>query len=246
MPGIKVLLVEDDWIIAKEIACSLQDFGFELAGQFDNGEDALANMAALKPDIILLDIGLSGELDGIETAKKIKKEFSIPYIFLTAQADMSTLNKAKITEPSAYLVKPVSTETLYSTIEIILHNHRKKQAELLPVIPPLKEGLTMEDGIFVKHNKRLEKILLKNILWIEAFDIYAMLHIENQKYLLNHSLKTVEEKFPAQKFIRVHRSFIVNTEKIEAIEESDLIINNIPIPVGKTYRDKLMDRLLFL
>ena len=246
MPGIKVLLVEDDWIIAKEIACSLQDFGFELAGHFDNGEEALQNIAALKPDIILLDIGLSGEMDGIETAKRIKKECSIPYIFLTAQANMTTIDKAKTTEPSAYLVKPVSSETLYSSIEIILHNTRQKQAELQPVIPPLKEGLTMEDGIFVKQNKRLEKILLKDILWIEAYDIYAMLHTETQKYLLNNSLKIVEEKFPANKFIRVHRSFIVNTDKIEAIEESDLIINKIPIPVGKTYRDKLMDRLLFL
>ena len=246
MPGIKVLLVEDDWIIAKEIACSLQDFGFELTGTFDNGEEALTNVAIVKPDIILMDIGLSGEMNGIETAQKIKKEFGIPFIFLTAQADMATIEKAKIVDPYAYLVKPVSTETLYSTIEITLHNAAKKQREPLPIHPPLKEGLTIDDGIFVKNNKRLEKVLLKNILWVEAFDIYAMLHSATGKHLLNHSLKIVEEKFPAQKFIRVHRSYIVNIDKIDAIEESDLIVNNIPIPVGKTYRDKLMERLKFL
>lgn len=246
MPGIKVLLVEDDWIIAKEISCSLQDFGFELMGPYESGEEALANIAAIKPDIVLLDIGLSGELNGIETAQRIKTVFPVPCIFLTALADMATIDKAKLAGPYGYLVKPVSTETLYSTIEITLHNASAKQAEPMPAIPPLKEGLSMEDGIFVKSNKRLEKIVLQNILWIEAYDIYAMIHTATGKYLLNHSLKIVEEKFPPQKFVRAHRSFIVNIDKIDAIEENDLIIHNTPIPVGKTYRDKLMSRLSFL
>ena len=162
MPGIKILLVEDDWIIAKEIACTLQDFGFEIVGQVESGEEAIAIISQLKPDIILLDIGLSGEINGIETAKRIKKEFGIPFIFLTAQADLVTIERAKLMEPYAYLVKPVSSETLYSTIEIALHNAAQKQTEPWPIVPPLKEGLTMEDGIFVKHHKRLEKILLKN------------------------------------------------------------------------------------
>jgi DNA-binding LytR/AlgR family response regulator len=246
MPGIKVLLVEDDWIIAKEIAFSLQDFGFELLGPFESGEEALINIANLKPDIVLLDIGLSGELNGIETAQRIKASFAVPCIFLTALADMATIEKAKLTGPYGYLVKPASAETLYSTIEITLYNASQKKPELSPATPPLKEGLTMEDGIFLKNNKRLEKVLLKNILWIEAYDIYAMIHTDTGKFLLNHSLKIVEEKFPTQKFVRVHRSFIVNTDKIEAIEENDLIINNTPIPVGKTYRDKLMNRLSIL
>ena len=246
MPGIKVMLVEDDWIIAKEISCSLQDFGFELLGPYESGEEALANISTNKPDIVLLDIGLSGELNGIETAQRIKKEYRVPFIFLTALADMATIDKAKLAGPYGYLVKPVSTETLYSTIEITLHNASLKNAETLPAIPPLKEGLTMDDGIFVKNNKRLEKILLKDILWIGAFDIYAMVHTATGKYLLNHSLKIVDEKFPPQKFVRVHRSYIVNTDKIVAIEENDLIINNTSIPVGKTYRDKLMNRLSFL
>lgn len=246
MPGIKVLLVEDDWIIAKEISCSLQDFGFELLGPYDTGEEALANISSIKPDIVLLDIGLSGDLNGIETAQRIKKEFPVPFIFLTALADMDTIDKAKLAAPYAYLVKPVSTETLYSTIEITLHNALQKHAEPLLPPPPLKEDLTMDDGIFVKNNKRLEKIMLKQVLWIEAYDIYAMIHTETGKFLLNQSLKVVEEKFPVQKFIRVHRSYIVNIDKIEAIEENDLIIRTISIPVGKTYRDKLMSRLSFL
>ncbi len=152
---------------------------------------------------------------------------------------------AKVAEPYAYLIKPVNRDTLYSTIEITLHNASRRN-EPLPSMVPLKENLTMEDGIFVKANKRLEKVLLREILMVEAYDIYAMIYTLSHKYLLNSSLKVVEDKFPSSRFIRVHRSYIVNIDKIEAIEESDLIVNDKRIPIGKTYKDDLMKRLSFL
>ncbi len=242
MAGIKILLVEDDWIIAKEIAYSLQDFGFEVVGSYESGEEALQQIKTSTPDIVLLDIGLSGELSGIDVAQKLK-ENKIPFIFLTALADAATINKAKLSEPYAYLVKPVNPELLYATIEITLHNASQRKAESTP---PLKEGLTIDESIFVKAKNRLVKLFLKDILWIEASDIYALLCTADGKYLLTSSLKAIEEKFPASKFIRVHRSFIVNLEKIDAIEEDDIIIGETRIPIGKTYRDKLMMRLSFL
>lgn len=141
-------------------------------------------------------------------------------------------------------MKPVNPETLYSTIEVSLHNatHRKSPIET----PALKDSLSIEESIFVKVKHRLEKLLLKDILWIEASDIYALICTISGKHLLNTSLKMVEEKFPVSKFIRVHRSYIIHLDKIEAIEEDHLIINKNKIPIGKTYRDKLMARLSFL
>jgi DNA-binding LytR/AlgR family response regulator len=111
---------------------------------------------------------------------------------------------------------------------------------------PLQENLTMDDGIFVKTNKRLEKVLLRDVLLVEAYDIYAMIFTVKSKHLLNSSLKVVEDKFPSSRFIRVHRSYIVNIDKIEAIEENELIIKDVRVPVGKTYKDDLMKRLSFL
>lgn len=242
MGGIKILLVEDDWIIAKEITLSLNDLGFEVVGNLDAGEDALKKIPELKPDIILLDIGLSGEMTGIDTAREIKRQYQVPFIFLTALADSTTIEQAKLTEPYAYLVKPVKAETLYSTIEITLHNAAQRKDPT----PPLKEGLTIDDSIFVKTKNRLEKILLRDIRWVEASDIYALVCTATGTYLLNTSLKAVEEKFPATCFLRVHRSYIVNLDKIEAIEEDDLVITDQRIPIGKTYREKLMSRLSFL
>lgn len=246
MAGIKVLLVEDDWIIAKEISYNLLDLGFEVAGSFDNAEEAWRQVKILQPDIVILDIDLAGELTGIDLAVHLKKEGNIPFIFLTALADPHTVEKAKLAEPYAYLVKPVTPETLYATVEITLHNAARRVTDLAAGATSIKGNLSIEDGIFVKHKKRLEKVLLKDILWVEAYDIYAMIKTAAGQYLLSHSLKAVEEKFPSTHFIRVHRSYLVNKEKIEAIEENDLVIAGTPIPVGKTYKDALMKKISIL
>jgi DNA-binding LytR/AlgR family response regulator len=243
MPGIRIILVEDDWIIAKEIAFSLQDFGFEVTGSYDTGEEALQQIKNQQPDLVLLDIGLSGELSGIDVAKKLK-DLGVPFIFLTALADAGTINKAKLSEPYAYLVKPVNPESLYSTIEITLYHaaHRKEAL----TTPPLQDALQQGESIFVKAKNRLEKIKLDDVLWIEASDIYSLICTAEGRHLLNSSLKAVEEKFPPAKFIRVHRSYIVHIDKINAIEEDHVLIGEHRIPIGKTYREKLMSRLSFL
>jgi DNA-binding LytR/AlgR family response regulator len=245
MAGIKVLLVEDDWIIAKEIAYTLQDLGFEMCGSLDSAEEAMKQLKVLQPDLVILDIDLSGEMTGIELAGVLKKEGNIPFIFLTALADSQTVEKAKLAEPYAYLVKPVAPETLYSTIEITLHNASRRNADVA-VATSIKGDLSFEEGIFVKNKKRLEKVMLKDILWVEAYDIYAMIKTSTGQYLLSHSLKTVEEKFPSSHFIRVHRSYLVNKDKIDAIEENDLVIADTRIPVGKTYREPVMKKLSIL
>ncbi len=246
MAGIKVLLVEDDWIIAKEISYNLQDMGMEVIGCLDNAEEALRQIKTLIPDLVILDIDLSGEMNGIELASELKKKGLTPFIFLTALADTHTVEKAKLSEPYAFLVKPVTPETLYSTIEITMHNASKRNIEIAAAATSINDNLTYDDSIFVKSKKRLEKVLLKDILWVEAYDIYAMVKTTTGQYLLSHSLKSVEEKFPNGDFIRVHRSFFVNKHKIDAIDENNLIIENSPVPIGKTYRESLMKKLSVL
>ena len=246
MAGIKVLLVEDDWIIAKEISYNLQDLGFEVTDSFDNAEEAYRQLKILQPDLVILDIDLAGEMTGIDLARKLKHEGTTPFIFLTALADTHTIEKAKLAEPYAYLVKPVTPETLYSTIEITLHNAARRNADIITAATTIKGDLSFNDGIFVKNKKRLEKILLSDILWVEAYDIYAMIKTGNGQYLLSHSLKSIEEKFPSSHFLRVHRSFLVNKDRIDAIEENDLVIAGTRLPVGKTYRDALMKKLSIL
>jgi DNA-binding LytR/AlgR family response regulator len=244
MHAVKILLAEDDWIIAKEISLTLQDLGFEVVGVFDTGEELLQKLPLSRPDLVLLDIDLAGQLTGIEVAIQLQQQH-IPFIFLTAMADIMTITQAKQTQPYAYLVKPVRAENLLSTIEISLYNfHHQLPAAPVTVATPQVFGI--EDSIFVKAKKRLEKIFIKDILWIEAEDIYAIIVTPQGKFILSQPLKNVEERLPSRYFMRVHRSYIVQLDKIQAIEDSDLVIAQKRIPIGKTFKEKLMTRLAFL
>lgn len=245
MQSVRILIAEDDWIIAKEISLTLQDLGFEVIGTFDTGEELLQKLPTLKPDLILLDIDLAGTMTGIDIAEKLKPQ-GIPFIFLTAMADIQTIEKAKQTEPYAYLVKPVRAESLLSTIEISLYNFHRQKSNSQVVTATSTNAFSIDESIFVKAKKRLEKIKIADILWIEAEDIYAIIVTKTGKFILSQPLKNIEERLPAQYFMRVHRSFIVQLDKIQAIEENDLIIEGKHIAIGKTFKDKLMNRLAFL
>jgi DNA-binding LytR/AlgR family response regulator len=245
MQSVRILIAEDDWIIAKEVSLTLQDLGFDVIGTFDTGEELLQKLPTLKPDLILLDIDLAGTMTGIDIAEKLKPQ-GIPFIFLTAMADIKTIEKAKQTAPYAYLVKPVRAENLLSTIEISLYNFHRQKSDNLPVISPQSNAFSINDSIFVKSKKRLEKIKILDILWIEAEDIYAIIITKTGKFILSQPLKNIEERLPSEYFMRVHRSYIVQLEKIQAIEENDLIIEGKHIAIGKTFKEKLMGRLAFL
>lgn len=115
-----ILIVEDERIIARDIATQLKHLGYTVVGMVDSGADAIASAAATKPDLILMDIVLQGDIDGIEAAQQIQSQFGIPVVYLTAYADRHTLERAKITEPFGYILKPFNESALNSTIEMAL------------------------------------------------------------------------------------------------------------------------------
>jgi PAS domain S-box-containing protein len=123
MPQTKILVVEDEALIANDLAGRLQDNGYEVVGIAASGEDALEKLGSLAPDLVLMDIRLDGKMDGIDTAELVRSDFGLPVIFLTSHADQNTLNRAKLTEPFGYLVKPFRQVNLASSIEMALHKH---------------------------------------------------------------------------------------------------------------------------
>ena len=127
-----------------------------------------------------------------------------------------------------------------------MYNFHQQKTENLTVISSQINAFSINDSIFVKSKKRLEKIKISDILWIEAEDIYAIIITKTGKFILSQPLKNIEERLPSECFMRVHRSYIVQLEKIQAIEENDLIIEGKHIAIGKTFREKLMGRLAFL
>lgn len=124
MPKSKILVVEDNKIISLEIKQRLESMGYEVVAVAYAGEEAITKATEKLPDLVLMDIKLSGKMDGIEAAEKIRVLLDIPVVYLTAYSDESTLQRAKVTEPFGYIVKPLEERELHSTIEISLYKHK--------------------------------------------------------------------------------------------------------------------------
>jgi len=120
----KIMIVEDEPVLAKYIKEQLQKNGYSVAAMASKGEEAVKRVEEIQPDLVLMDIQLAGAMDGIEAAEKIHERFNIPLIYLTAFADNETLERCRITEPFGYLVKPFEPRALLSTIEITFYKHR--------------------------------------------------------------------------------------------------------------------------
>jgi PAS domain S-box-containing protein len=124
MTEAQILVVEDEYIVAKDIQETLSSLGYHVPSIAASGDEALKIIMEEQPDIVLMDIVLKGELDGIQTADKIRLKYDIPVIYLTAYADDATLKRAKVTEPYGYLIKPYQERELHSTIEMALYRQR--------------------------------------------------------------------------------------------------------------------------
>ncbi len=124
MGSIKVLVVEDENIVALEIKSRLKKLGYIVPSVASTGEEAINKAEAFSPDLVLMDIMLKGNMDGIEAAKQIRQKMDIPIVYLTAYADDQTLDRAKVTAPYGYILKPFEENDLHTSIEVALFNHQ--------------------------------------------------------------------------------------------------------------------------
>lgn len=132
MSGIKVLIVEDEPLIAKNIGMYLNNNDYEVAGIAYDPEDAFYQLKKQQPDFAILDINLENDKTGIDVADYINRNNFIPFIYLTSYSDKETIEKAKQTNPSGFIVKPFNEKTLYATIEIALANHATNSNKHVP------------------------------------------------------------------------------------------------------------------
>ncbi len=247
MSKTNILIVEDESIVAKDIQHSLKKLGYTVVGMCSTGEDAIKTAEETKPDLVLMDIMLKGDMSGIEAAGQIREKYNIPIIYLTAYADESTLSKAKVSEPYGYIIKPFKEIDLHTSIEMAIYKHKKetdvkKERDFLYSIVENKES---KDIIFVKSNSRLVKVKTSDIYFVEALKDYVVINTNAARYTIHSTMKDIEKKLPASDFIRVHRSFIVRIDKIVAIEQPNLILEEDKklIPIGGSYKDDLAKRL---
>ncbi len=376
MKTTRILVVEDESIVAKDIQSTLIKLGYDVPATASSALIAYEKLRELKPDLVFLDIKLKGDEDGITIAEYIQQNYHIPVIFLTSYVDQATLDRAKVTEPYGYIVKPFNETDLKTTVEMALFKFgrdkevREKNQRLSNALGQVDEaiiitdtecrvtymnakaetmlgfgatsaigvdlfsmmGIEQEGGVsirkeeivtgmmnneameyndcfvmikrdnssvassvtsspirdeknnlignafvimekqsgmdkadrqavmmntfiehpviqnsfFVKKGSMLVKVYLDNISWIQAMDNYVIIQTNTDQFVIHSTMKDIEAKLPNNKFLRVHRSYIIPIDKINVLDENTVLIGDKTIPIGKSYKDTFMARLNFL
>lgn len=231
MNTINILIVEDEPLIAKDLSFMLEDLDYKIAGIAYNGEDALEIVRLNSVDLAILDISIEGKMNGIELASKLG---DIPFIYLTSHASKEIVERAKKTEPLAYLVKPIDEHDLLSTIDIAFYNFQKSK-----IINRSKE-------LFIKSGSTYVKVGVNDILYVEANDNYCFIHCKQKKFLISQTLKVIEQRLSEYNFLRIHRSFLINYEHIEKFSEVHVTINGVELPISRKHKLEFKSKLNLL
>lgn len=241
---LKILVVEDEMLIGAKISMFLTELGYEVTAILPRAEEALVHVLEIMPDLALLDVRLKGEMDGIALAEALQKQHNLPIIFLTANSDDATFQRAKSTKPFAFLAKPFRKVELQRAIELAI-SRMESEAAIGPVGPKAEEENTylLDDRIFVRFKDRMVKIVFDDIRYVEADRNYCRIFTQNKEYLLTMPMKALEDKLPPAKFQRIHRSHIVNLGYVDEVAEGHVAIGSKHLPLSQSLREAFLKRL---
>lgn len=230
----QILVVEDEPIIADDIAICLEQMGHDVADICNTAEQALSVIEKEKLDLILLDIKIKGEKDGIQLAQLIKQKVETPFVFISSLYDKNTLTRVKNAEPAGYVVKPFKDADIKVAVDMAL-----AKIQIKPVSEPNTEQL----NLFIRKNNSIVPLDFNEVFYVEASDNYSVFYTKDDKYVVSQTLKNIEDILTDQGYCRIHKTFLVNLRKIDRIENSAVFINGAPLPIGKVYKKTFMDRL---
>ncbi len=220
----KILIVEDEPLMAQSHEMMVELLGHEVVGVADNAVKALQLVDKNIPDLVLMDIQIEGEMDGIDLAATIFRQYATPVIFITSLRDDATFQRASAVMPLAYILKPFDRFQLKLHIELALRQLQiKKQA---PEMPPLETPPSkIENSFFVRSKGKLLKLLFSEIVYMEADGRYSTIFMESgHKHTVRQTLGELEAKVPNDTFFRTHRSFVINLDHLESIDTSDMVV----------------------
>lgn len=238
MVKVKILIVEDELITAQGIKLQLESLGYETASIVDYGEQVLDALHKYNPDLIMMDIQLSGKMDGIEAAAIVREKYTTPIIFLTDMEDQTTFDRAKQTGPAVYLNKPFNEAELGRHIELAIHN-----ATSVEKSQNTFQTLLLNDFIWIKDGYSYKKISVKDILFLKAEGSYCRIETAMNNYVIAKNMREVLDKLNHGNFVKVHRSYVVNSRHIAELKGSILVVSGHEIPIGKTYLQSFKEKL---
>lgn len=223
--GLKVLIVEDEMIIAEDMKEMLMELGYSVNAIANNYAEAIETLKNNEIDIVLVDINLNDRKDGIDLVQFIHEHYSLPTIYVSSNSDKATIEKAKKFKSNGFVVKPFSKEDLFTSIELAISNFM--------ATPKTKEYL------FIKNKDMFVKVSLDEMLWLKSDQNYTEVITPKKKYLVRGTVKETLDQLD-HRFIRIHKSYVVNFEKITAINSISVMINQQELPIGKLYKEEVL------
>ena len=248
MSRVNILIIEDEPYYASQFHTGLDDLSYNIIDVVDDANQALAAYYATEPDVVIINIKIRGRVSGLEIAEKISGDElnSKPIIFITDDQNLQTFQKAKRFRPVAYILKPFDIFSVKCAIELALNSYPQVQEESLQ--KKVDTGVIIQDILFVRKNKKVVKVPLADISYIEVESKYSTLVTAEGKFIVRISLKELLDKLPKNLFLRVHRNYIVNIINIVEFdfEEYTVHLKNFVIPIGRSYRNEIVTLLPFL
>lgn len=218
----KILIAEDEPIIAENLYQLLLLLEYKPCKPVGNPAEAIALLQNTPIDLVLLDLGLENDQSGAEIAAYIyNHKLPIPFIVLTGYSDAMSIASVKKYHPAAYLIKPITRESLFAAIEL--------------ATPGQQEEGSIEHELFLKTGTRYEKLNLEELLFAKANGKYTELHFPFGKRLIRTPLSTFLLDNDHLRFLRVHKSYAVNTGLITSYTADEIQINNQKIPIGRFF-----------
>lgn len=227
MTNFKILIVEDEILIAEDLSDLLRSFGISEIDMAHDKPTALNKIETFQPDLILLDIRMESELTGIQIAETINTQYKKPFIFITAHSDMQMLQTILKTIPAGYITKPIKKADLYANVLLV--------SEKLKLQSPKQ--------IMIKDGPKNVLIDFNDLLYIESEGNYIVIHTTQKKHALRQNMDSIMAQLDNDIFYRVQRSYVVNIKKVSSYSRKDLTINGVVIPISKNVIDDFENKI---
>ena len=225
------IVVDDDEMSRKVVLHFIQKTNFlQLSKEFDNAMDANHYLDEEHVDLIFLDIQMPG-MSGMEFINALEKDVEI--ILITSEEKYAVEAFEKMV--ADYLVKPIEYSRFLQASQKVRSNVELKRA-----------ATVQRQEFFVRSDSKMVRISYQSILYVEALADYVIIQTTNKKHIVHFTMKGIANRLPEDFFLRTHRSYIVNLDKIEALEDNSILIGEKYIPIGASYKDAFLDRLNFL
>ena len=230
----KILIVEDEIELANNISEILLELDYKVAAVVDNAESALAFLEDGEADLVLMDILIYGELDGIDLAYKIREKYNLPIVFSTAYSGTEYLDRISSEIHEGYLLKPFTLDSLKTAVFFGLKRHGEKS----------KEGSKPKGSLKIMDKGYLVPVPFSEIVYLKADGLYTRVFTKAKSYLVRDILKNFEEKLNTTQFIRVHKSYLVNIGFVASFNAKKINLGDTNIPIRRGLYKELLEKIV--